>query len=339
MFGGVQRWLLLFFTLFHSGTRKDGARVVGSRAWFVALQGDRHLHLEEPRWSVPVIRWSYCHDTEHVLLSLQKNLWGLHQHLGEQAQNDSSTPTHTQLLNHLRFCVLYRYYSVLRCAIALLCYLQDVLEEWLTCQRSWLYLEPIFSSDDINKQLPVEGKRYQQMEQTWRRVMKSAIDKRKVGASTTLQFEVQRLCFNAEISKELESEVSHLFVVNCKWVFLHLSLGDWAVFRPSSTWQTERVQCPLGTGAEGSQWVLGDKTRFLPQVSVTEYALQPLGSQFLMLITDGVNNRLIHLLIPYTTPCRKYTLMALFLMIPPPHQEWVTKETCFGCYILEKLWY
>ncbi|XP_028430624.1 dynein heavy chain 1, axonemal isoform X1 [Perca flavescens] len=51
---------------------------------------------------------------------------------------------------------------------------QDVLDEWLTCQRSWLYLEPIFSSDDIIQQLPVEGKRYQQMDQTWRRVMKSA---------------------------------------------------------------------------------------------------------------------------------------------------------------------
>uniref|UniRef100_A0A674D5A9 Dynein axonemal heavy chain 1 n=1 Tax=Salmo trutta TaxID=8032 RepID=A0A674D5A9_SALTR len=53
---------------------------------------------------------------------------------------------------------------------------QDVLEEWLTCQRSWLYLEPIFSSDDINRQLPVEGKRYQTMERTWRKVMKSVID-------------------------------------------------------------------------------------------------------------------------------------------------------------------
>ncbi|XP_049894014.1 dynein axonemal heavy chain 1 [Epinephelus moara] len=57
---------------------------------------------------------------------------------------------------------------------------QDVLEEWLTCQRSWLYLEPIFSSDDINQQLPVEGKRYQQMDQTWRSVMKSAFNNRKV---------------------------------------------------------------------------------------------------------------------------------------------------------------
>ncbi|KAM4613811.1 dynein axonemal heavy chain 1 [Polymixia lowei] len=57
---------------------------------------------------------------------------------------------------------------------------QDVLEEWLTCQRSWLYLEPIFSSDDINCQLPVEGKRYQTMEHTWRKIMKNAFDNRQV---------------------------------------------------------------------------------------------------------------------------------------------------------------
>uniref|UniRef100_A0A3Q3IZZ6 Dynein, axonemal, heavy chain 1 n=1 Tax=Monopterus albus TaxID=43700 RepID=A0A3Q3IZZ6_MONAL len=57
---------------------------------------------------------------------------------------------------------------------------QDVLEEWLSCQRSWLYLEPIFSSEDINQQLPVEGKRYQQMEKTWRTIMKSVFSNRKV---------------------------------------------------------------------------------------------------------------------------------------------------------------
>ena len=64
-----------------------------------------------------------------------------------------------------------------RCAA--LCW-QDVLEEWLTCQRSWLYLEPIFSSDDINRQLPVEGKRYQTMERTWRKVMTRAHDNKQV---------------------------------------------------------------------------------------------------------------------------------------------------------------
>ncbi|XP_067287631.1 dynein axonemal heavy chain 1 isoform X1 [Pseudorasbora parva] len=57
---------------------------------------------------------------------------------------------------------------------------QDVLEEWLICQRSWLYMEPIFSSDDINRQLPVEGKRYQTMERTWRKIMKAAHDNSQV---------------------------------------------------------------------------------------------------------------------------------------------------------------
>ena len=52
--------------------------------------------------------------------------------------------------------------------------MQDVLDEWLLCQRQWLYLEPIFSSEDINRQLPVESKRYQTMERLWRKIMKNA---------------------------------------------------------------------------------------------------------------------------------------------------------------------
>ena len=57
---------------------------------------------------------------------------------------------------------------------------QDVLEEWALCQRSWLYLEPIFSSEDINRQLPVEGKRYQTMDRLWRKIMSSAKQDPKV---------------------------------------------------------------------------------------------------------------------------------------------------------------
>ncbi|CAL1534972.1 unnamed protein product, partial [Lymnaea stagnalis] len=41
-------------------------------------------------------------------------------------------------------------------------------------QRAWLYLEPIFSSDDITKQLPTESKRYNTMERVWRKVMRMA---------------------------------------------------------------------------------------------------------------------------------------------------------------------
>lgn len=57
-----------------------------------------------------------------------------------------------------------------------------MLEEWLNCQRSWLYLEPIFSSEDINRQLPVESKRYQTMERIWRKIMKNAYENREASS-------------------------------------------------------------------------------------------------------------------------------------------------------------
>ncbi|XP_072203968.1 dynein axonemal heavy chain 1 [Excalfactoria chinensis] len=51
---------------------------------------------------------------------------------------------------------------------------QDVLEEWLNCQCSWLYLEPIFRSEDIKRQLPDESERFEVVDKDWRIVMKNA---------------------------------------------------------------------------------------------------------------------------------------------------------------------
>jgi len=34
--------------------------------------------------------------------------------------------------------------------------MQDLLEDWIKCQRSWLYLKPIFVSEDLKKKMPVE---------------------------------------------------------------------------------------------------------------------------------------------------------------------------------------
>jgi dynein heavy chain, axonemal len=54
---------------------------------------------------------------------------------------------------------------------ALLNRLQDILDAWLTCQATWLYLEPVFASPDIMHQLPVEGHQFQQVDRAWRGLM------------------------------------------------------------------------------------------------------------------------------------------------------------------------
>ncbi|XP_068841823.1 dynein axonemal heavy chain 14-like [Capricornis sumatraensis] len=45
------------------------------------------------------------------------------------------------------------------------------LEEWMSCQRNWLYLEPIFLSTEIQRQLPAEAKLFSQVISMWKEIM------------------------------------------------------------------------------------------------------------------------------------------------------------------------
>ncbi|XP_070710496.1 dynein axonemal heavy chain 6 [Pempheris klunzingeri] len=47
----------------------------------------------------------------------------------------------------------------------------QTLDEWLTCQRNWLYLESIFLAPDIKRQLPAESKMFLKVDKSWKSIM------------------------------------------------------------------------------------------------------------------------------------------------------------------------
>jgi dynein heavy chain, axonemal len=49
--------------------------------------------------------------------------------------------------------------------------LSETLDEWLLCQRSWMYLENIFGAEDIQKQLPAESQKFLIVDRSWKNIM------------------------------------------------------------------------------------------------------------------------------------------------------------------------
>ena len=63
--------------------------------------------------------------------------------------------------------------------------LSDTLDEWMTCQRNWMYLESIFGQGDIQKQLPDETSKFLKVDQFWKETMRSSNKNKNVVDATT----------------------------------------------------------------------------------------------------------------------------------------------------------
>ncbi|KAE8293583.1 Dynein heavy chain 7 [Larimichthys crocea] len=71
--------------------------------------------------------------------------------------------------------------------------IQETIDEWLKVQAQWLYLEPIFSSQDIMQQIPEEGRLFQTVDKNWKEVMRHCVKDPKILQATSLPGLLEKL--------------------------------------------------------------------------------------------------------------------------------------------------
>ena len=82
--------------------------------------------------------------------------------------------------------------------------MQDIIDQWLTCQATWMYLEPIFSSEDIIRQMPTEAKNFRKVDKIWRSIMGHVMKNRKVTEATALPKMLDQFRFCNQLLDEIQ---------------------------------------------------------------------------------------------------------------------------------------
>ncbi|XP_038127258.1 dynein heavy chain 12, axonemal [Cyprinodon tularosa] len=71
--------------------------------------------------------------------------------------------------------------------------IQVIIDEWLKVQAQWLHLAPIFSSQDIMRQIPEEGKLFQTVDRNYKEIMKHCVKNPKILPATSLPGLLEKL--------------------------------------------------------------------------------------------------------------------------------------------------
>lgn len=149
--------------------------------------------------------------------------------------------------------------------------MNKILECWVKVQSAWIYLEPIFSSEDIRRQMEYEGKIFVEVDTIWKEIMESSIQNPNALAVTSKRdmldkFE-QSICLLEEINKGLNIYLEKKRLFFSRFFFLS---NDELLEILSETKDPLRVQPHLSKCFEGIKKLKFDAEKFIEGMESSE---------------------------------------------------------------------
>ncbi|CAD7974708.1 unnamed protein product [Amoebophrya sp. A25] len=92
---------------------------------------------------------------------------------------------------------------------------QETLDEWLNLQKNWMYLESIFASGDIKKQLPAESTKFMEVDNDWKATMKEAYENPSAMICCCKEGRLQTFVHHNESLDQIQKSLEEYLLSKC----------------------------------------------------------------------------------------------------------------------------